>query len=179
MILTPLDNGNTEVGLTPADVESAIRHFICTCHPELAREHVINPQADQVDRLPTISFLCEKGAPLLPESWMHGKDGALRPELYTQSPSELDAIQARAALMPDWVVIPPALAALKEGDKIYIHPKYSVAAKFNGEMTFIRLDGVSGAGPCLFCRTADRGGTFVSQQMLVNRNNPTQQANPS
>jgi hypothetical protein len=43
MILTQLDNGDVEVGMFPEDVESAIRHFICTCHPELATGFLINP----------------------------------------------------------------------------------------------------------------------------------------
>jgi hypothetical protein len=68
MILTKLDNGNTEVGLTPQDVESAIRHYICTCHPQFNRGHVINVKPGEAERLPTVSFLCERGQPLLPDT---------------------------------------------------------------------------------------------------------------
>jgi len=46
------------IGLQPCDVESAIRHFICACHPDLATGHVINPEnEEQAKRLPEISFM--------------------------------------------------------------------------------------------------------------------------
>jgi hypothetical protein len=33
-----------EISVTASDVESAIRQFICTCHPELAIGWTIDPQ---------------------------------------------------------------------------------------------------------------------------------------
>jgi len=33
-----------EVVLTPSDVESAVRQFICTCHPEFATNWILNPK---------------------------------------------------------------------------------------------------------------------------------------
>lgn len=106
------------------------------------------------------------------ENWLYGADGKVRPELYTISPTELDKIQQRAMCVPDYCPIPPALAALKSGDKIYVEPRYSIASEFAGEMTFIALDGTTGDGPAMFCRTANGGGGFISQQMLRDRNNP-------
>jgi hypothetical protein len=35
---------SVNVILAPEDVESAIRQFICTCHPEYAKGWVIDPQ---------------------------------------------------------------------------------------------------------------------------------------
>jgi hypothetical protein len=35
------ENGNVKLELEASDVESAIRHFICACHPELASGYVI------------------------------------------------------------------------------------------------------------------------------------------
>ena len=33
-----------EVVLYPEDVESAVRQFICTCHPEYAKNWILNPK---------------------------------------------------------------------------------------------------------------------------------------
>lgn len=33
---------SAEIILTPNDVESAVRQFICTCHPEFAKDWVAN-----------------------------------------------------------------------------------------------------------------------------------------
>lgn len=30
--------------LSPQDVESAVRQFICTCHPEYAKDWLLNPK---------------------------------------------------------------------------------------------------------------------------------------
>ena len=35
---------SVNIVLTPEDVESAIRQFICTCHPEYANYWVLNPE---------------------------------------------------------------------------------------------------------------------------------------
>jgi len=59
MIITKLDDGRVEIGLQPAEVESAIRQFICTCHPKIAYGFVIDPSPDQVSRLPEISFIAK------------------------------------------------------------------------------------------------------------------------
>lgn len=32
------------IRLMPEDVESAIRQFICTCHPEYAKDWILNPK---------------------------------------------------------------------------------------------------------------------------------------
>lgn len=33
-----------DIVLYPQDVESAIRQFICTCHPEYAKDWILNPK---------------------------------------------------------------------------------------------------------------------------------------
>ena len=38
------NNQSMEVILTPEDVESAVRQFICTCHPEYAVNWILNPK---------------------------------------------------------------------------------------------------------------------------------------
>lgn len=46
-----------EVILQPSDVESAVRQFICTCHPEYAQNWILVPKYN----LGTILFAGTKG----------------------------------------------------------------------------------------------------------------------
>ena len=54
----PEDNA-IEFDLSPSDVESAIRAFICACHPEVASGYAVNPV---YDTMPTnhIAFFAKK-----------------------------------------------------------------------------------------------------------------------
>ena len=44
------------IQLNAADIESAVRHFICECHPEFARGHVVNPAPGQVFLINPLQF---------------------------------------------------------------------------------------------------------------------------
>lgn len=46
MKLTNVDGENVEIQLTPGDIDSAIRAFICGCHAEYASGWVINQKSD-------------------------------------------------------------------------------------------------------------------------------------
>lgn len=35
------------IQLSDSDIESAIRQFICTCHPQFAKDFVVNPLFDR------------------------------------------------------------------------------------------------------------------------------------
>ena len=105
------------------------------------------------------------------ENWLYDKNGKVRPSLHTVSPSELDVLEKKSEGVPAFVSIPAELAALKPEDLIYIKPIYTVAARFGGEMIFKKLEGFN-RGPCLFCRTQDGGGGYISLEMLVNPANP-------
>lgn len=35
---------SADIVLTPEDVESAVRQFICTCNPEYSKNWIINPK---------------------------------------------------------------------------------------------------------------------------------------
>lgn len=53
-----------DVLLTPADVESAVRQFICTCRPEFSVNWILNPKYN----LGSIVFAGTKGDnPIQPE----------------------------------------------------------------------------------------------------------------
>ena len=109
--------------------------------------------------------------------WALDNTGALRKELYTITPTELDEQQAAFSVTPEpqWAVdlrnsnFPKAVLALESGDIIYVKPEYSIANKFGGRMTFISFGGSCNA---FFCRTDDRGGGWVGPKMLVDKDNP-------
>jgi hypothetical protein len=127
-------------------------------------------------------------------NWLYDEHGRVRKELYQLSRNELDEKQLEVTA-PDsehnppwtdectpgcdprlWPNSNPALKALESGDTIYVKPTYSVAAEFNGRMTFIAFAGVAGGLPpskCMFCRTENGGGGFVGTSMLVDPSNPT------
>jgi hypothetical protein len=102
-------------------------------------------------------------------NWLYNEKGEVHPALHSMSKLELDEKQAEIVNHPaaSWAIFPKAVKALESGDTIYINPKYSVASKFDGRMTFIQLSGNS-----LFCRTEDGGGGFIGVEMLMDKDNP-------
>lgn len=51
------------ISLSSDDVESAIRHFICECHPEFATGHVIDPSPGQKFLLHDVQFEAKRAEP--------------------------------------------------------------------------------------------------------------------
>jgi hypothetical protein len=46
MDIEKTNDKNVEIKVSSSDVESAVRQFICSCHPELATGWVINPKTE-------------------------------------------------------------------------------------------------------------------------------------
>ena len=44
MDLLKFNKDSVDIVLTPEDVESAVRQFICTCHPEYSKNWILNPK---------------------------------------------------------------------------------------------------------------------------------------
>lgn len=51
MTLTKISSkGPHKIELTKEDIESAVRAFICSCHPEMAVGFVINPAKTEISK---------------------------------------------------------------------------------------------------------------------------------
>lgn len=60
MIILDESAESPEISITESDIESAVRQFICTCHPKFKQGYVINPKI-KLDGNATIMVKCEKG----------------------------------------------------------------------------------------------------------------------
>lgn len=47
MRIKEVNKNHQIIQLSDADIESAIRQFICTCHPQFAKDFVVNPLHDR------------------------------------------------------------------------------------------------------------------------------------
>jgi len=47
MRIKEVNKNHSIILLTESDIESAIRQFICTCHPQFAKDYVVNPIFDR------------------------------------------------------------------------------------------------------------------------------------
>lgn len=50
-------DGTITFELSPSDIESAIRSFICTCHPDLSSGWIVDPQTNAEQDYTAATFL--------------------------------------------------------------------------------------------------------------------------